>query len=396
MRPATPPAPPTESRIDRQLLKQVEQLVQDAGELLGTEVELPPTTSGSMTIAAKLLAGISSTALTRVEQLDKRDRTRARALASVTLRALELTDSVHNRIALQRTETYTRMREGLDRLRRVANSAALLDRVCQEVVETCGFSRAVLARVEHGDWVPWMAYFPDQPDLQERYVEWMNQQRFPADALGGELSRLRPVLVRDALADPRAFEPSIELSKTPSYVAAPITPAGRMVGVLYADRYPTGPTVDEIDRDMLWAFAEDFGRIYERVVLIERMRAQHAQINKAFDFAESMMSSLANAEIELSRTPEGRMPNGDEPEFGTPAAPASVEELLTSREAEVLAMMVRGASNAVIAEKLIIKEGTVKSHVKHILRKLDAVNRAEAISRYMGRSEVFSRLNPPD
>ncbi|MEA2146327.1 MAG: hypothetical protein QOG59_1914, partial [Solirubrobacteraceae bacterium] len=28
---------------------------------------------------------------------------------------------------------------------------------------------------------------------------------------------------------------------------------------------------------------------------------------------------------------------------------------------------------------------TVKSHVKHILRKLDAVNRAEAISRYMGR-----------
>jgi DNA-binding CsgD family transcriptional regulator len=59
-------------------------------------------------------------------------------------------------------------------------------------------------------------------------------------------------------------------------------------------------------------------------------------------------------------------------------------------------MMVRGASNAAIAEKLIIKEGTVKSHVKHILRKLDAVNRAEAISRYMGRSEVFSRLNPPN
>jgi len=27
----------------------------------------------------------------------------------------------------------------------------------------------------------------------------------------------------------------------------------------------------------------------------------------------------------------------------------------------------------------------VKSHVKHILRKLDAVNRAEAISKYLGR-----------
>jgi DNA-binding NarL/FixJ family response regulator len=46
--------------------------------------------------------------------------------------------------------------------------------------------------------------------------------------------------------------------------------------------------------------------------------------------------------------------------------------------------MVRGASNAAIAEQLVIKEGTVKSHVKHILRKLGAVNRAETISRYMG------------
>jgi DNA-binding NarL/FixJ family response regulator len=148
--------------------------------------------------------------------------------------------------------------------------------------------------------------------------------------------------------------------------------------------------VDELDRDMLWAFAEDFGRIYERVVLIERMRAQHDQITKAFEFAESMMSSLANAEIELARTPEGRMPADGEPDFGEAMTPASMEGLLTSREAEVLAMMVRGASNAVIAEQLIIKEGTVKSHVKHILRKLDAVNRAEAISRYMGYSETSS------
>jgi DNA-binding CsgD family transcriptional regulator len=390
MRTAAPPAPSTQSRLDRQLIRQVEQLVHDANELLETEMELPPSTSGSMTTAATLLTGISSTALTRVEQLDKRDRARARRLATITLRALELADSVHSRIASQRMSTYTHMREGLDRLRRASNSAVLLDRVCQEVVETCGFSRAVLTRIEDGEWLPWMAYFSDDRELEQRYVDWMNEQHFPASALGRDLWGLRPVLVRDAVADARAFTRSIEVSKTPCYVAAPITPAGRLVGVLYADRYPTGRMVDELDRDMLWAFAEDFGRIYERVVLIERMRAQHAQINKAFEFAESMMSSLSNAEIELSRTPEGRMPGGDEPELGTPAPPASVEELLTTREAEVLAMMVRGASNAVIAERLIIKEGTVKSHVKHILRKLDAVNRAEAISRYMGRADTRS------
>jgi DNA-binding NarL/FixJ family response regulator len=144
--------------------------------------------------------------------------------------------------------------------------------------------------------------------------------------------------------------------------------------------------VDELDRDILSAFADDFGLIYARVVLIERMRAQRDRIEEAFDFAENMMSSLANAEIELSRTLEGRLPSdGDEPELATAGPPRAVEELLTAREAEVLGMMVRGASNATIAEQLIIKEGTVKSHVKHILRKLDAINRAEAISKYMGR-----------
>jgi DNA-binding NarL/FixJ family response regulator len=81
------------------------------------------------------------------------------------------------------------------------------------------------------------------------------------------------------------------------------------------------------------------------------------------------------------------MPSADGDNLETPEAAAIVDELLTPREAEVLAMMVRGASNVVIAERLAIKEGTVKSHVKHILRKLDAVNRAEAISRYMGRPQ---------
>jgi DNA-binding CsgD family transcriptional regulator len=159
-----------------------------------------------------------------------------------------------------------------------------------------------------------------------------------------------------------------------------------MVGVLYADRHPTGRPVDEQDRDVLWAFTEDFGRIYERIVLIERMRTQRSEVRDVFEVAENFMASVATAEIQLTRDPEDRETPADGHDLETPRAPAMIDELLTAREAEVLAMMVRGASNAAIAERLIIKEGTVKSHVKHILRKLDAVNRAEAISRYMGRA----------
>ena len=53
---------------------------------------------------------------------------------------------------------------------------------------------------------------------------------------------------------------------------------------------------------------------------------------------------------------------------------------LTEREAEVFELMVTGASNQDIADRLVITEGTVKSHVKHILRKYGAVNRAQAIA----------------
>ena len=50
---------------------------------------------------------------------------------------------------------------------------------------------------------------------------------------------------------------------------------------------------------------------------------------------------------------------------------------LTHREIEVLAFISRGASNADIAKELFISEGTVKSHVSNILRKLGKHDRTQ-------------------
>ena len=53
---------------------------------------------------------------------------------------------------------------------------------------------------------------------------------------------------------------------------------------------------------------------------------------------------------------------------------------LTKREREVLSLMVTGLNNTEIAAELIVSPSTIKSHVSHILRKLDVASRTEAVA----------------
>ena len=62
------------------------------------------------------------------------------------------------------------------------------------------------------------------------------------------------------------------------------------------------------------------------------------------------------------------------------AVPGLVEQL-TARELEVLALLAAGMPNPRIAEQLVVTLDTVKKHVSHLLGKLGAANRTEAVTR---------------
>ena len=56
------------------------------------------------------------------------------------------------------------------------------------------------------------------------------------------------------------------------------------------------------------------------------------------------------------------------------------EDMLTAREREILKLLADGMSNADVAQRLFISQETVKSHVRHILAKLEADTRTHAVA----------------
>lgn len=64
--------------------------------------------------------------------------------------------------------------------------------------------------------------------------------------------------------------------------------------------------------------------------------------------------------------------------------PSAIHAPLTQRQLEILRLIAQGHTNAAIAQRLFVTEGTIKWHVKQILAKTNSSNRAEAVARVLG------------
>ncbi|GAA2064584.1 response regulator transcription factor [Streptomyces albiaxialis] len=96
----------------------------------------------------------------------------------------------------------------------------------------------------------------------------------------------------------------------------------------------------------------------------------HQALRRVLDEQAVIDPAVQHHLIDALTDPTG--PGGGTP----PRSPAG----LTPREAEVLTLIAGGLSNGEIAERLVVSEGTVKSHINRLLAKIDARDRAQAVA----------------
>jgi DNA-binding NarL/FixJ family response regulator len=119
-----------------------------------------------------------------------------------------------------------------------------------------------------------------------------------------------------------------------------------------------------------------------RVLLVGPPRARDRLRAQLLDSSLAVAGEFANADdARRSGIPADALLSalGPDPPTARRTAPEPVEEPLTARELEVLALLAEGLPNKAIAARLAISDQTVKFHVAAIIGKLGVSNRTEAV-----------------
>ncbi|MGQ0466955.1 MAG: LuxR C-terminal-related transcriptional regulator [Sporichthyaceae bacterium] len=283
----------------------------------------------------------------------------------------------------------------LPRLEGMQCSVPELVGVVPELICELGFDRALVSRVEDDVWYPEVLFATNDQAAAEKLTQLGRDMAQPLEPglYETELVRSRrPMLVlgvQDAASRGWTHPVLVEGTRVRSYVATPILSAGEVVGMLHADRYGQRREVDEVDLDLLAAFAEAFRIALSRAELNDQMLGTQAGLrllNHAM--AAATVSAHQMPAIRAERDP-GEADTGLVVRTQRRSAiPEPLPESLTPRELDVLRLLADGRTNIAIARQLSITDNTVKQHVTHILRKLGAGNRSEAVARWFQSAVV--------
>ncbi|WP_213576037.1 LuxR family transcriptional regulator [Rhodococcus sp. USK13] len=268
------------------------------------------------------------------------------------------------------------------RLRGSESVAGLRKRICIEAANAAQLDRILLSEVDNGTWTALELYSETRSEEVLSSV-----QAIPLDFESAESQawETRSAILAGPAAGIRPSDKAVQMLAADSYVVAPITLSTGVIGLVHGSRSSSHP-VDEVVRDVLGAFALGFGTLFERAMLADRLNEQKNLIVQRLQQQARDAEVLEHADVsfvdENSAQQVSSLPGTSHGDLN----PIALKSL-TTREREVFGLLIRGASNSEIADELVISIFTVKTHVKKILRKLGAMNRSEAIYRYLGMTD---------
>ncbi|MCL4562704.1 MAG: LuxR C-terminal-related transcriptional regulator [Chloroflexi bacterium] len=129
-----------------------------------------------------------------------------------------------------------------------------------------------------------------------------------------------------------------------------------------------------LERALVAAQPEGYLRIFDQGLALTQLLVQAANGGLCRDYIGRILAAIGSPQAIASEN------LGTAPRLSQ-ASGLGIAESLSERELEVLRLMAQGDTNQAIAEQLVITVGTVKSHINHILGKLDSHNRTEAVAR---------------
>jgi DNA-binding CsgD family transcriptional regulator len=299
-------------------------------------------------------------------------------LCEVAIELQEIRSSHREAVTEERLHMLTSGQEVSGRLSPTAGVRVLLERAAATICELPGLERGMVFQREGGVLNAAATVFADHSEWARDCQALSATTKYDLVPQRPEtliIRRRSPAIVTDALNDPNAFQPIVQKMQAANYVGAPVIAYGEVVATIHGDAYFSGRPVDEVDRDVLAAFADSLGQIVERAMLIEQLQFQQRVAEQLARSASSLLGGVAG-DIPLLESDQQ-----------TPIAPwqsrSEVVSELTRREYEVLQLMTKGATNREIASTIFLSEETVKSHVKRILQKFGVANRGQAVATYL-------------